>query len=96
MCVFLMKLLCFKLHFGNFCWEQPREDGKKTLRWGAVIEKFKMRIKKLKIEKMIAFDKYLHELFVAFYFHLSKNLLLTFKNNKVDDLTHFSTKCGCF
>jgi len=36
------------------------------------IEKFKMRVKNLKIEKIIAFDKYLHELFV-FYFHLSKH-----------------------
>ena len=43
------------------------------------IEKFKTRDKNLKIEKIIAFDKYLHELFFAFYFHLSKNLFLTLK-----------------
>jgi len=60
------------------------------------IEKFKTRAKNLKIEKIIAFDKYLHELFFAFYFHLSKNLFFTLKNNEVADLTHFSTKCGCF
>jgi len=60
------------------------------------IEKFKTRVKNLKIKKIIAFDKYLHELFFAIYFHLSKNLFLTLKNNKVADLTHFSTKCGCF
>jgi len=45
------------------------------------IEKFKTRDKNLKIEKIIAFDKYLHELFFAFYIHLSKNLFLTLKNN---------------
>ena len=50
----------------------------------------------MKIEKIIAFDKYLHEMFFAFYFHLSKNLFLTLKNNEVADLTHFPTKCGCF
>jgi len=60
------------------------------------IEKFKTLVKNLKIEKIIAFDKYLHELFFAFYFHLSKNLILTIKNNEVPDLTHFSSKCGCF
>ena len=60
------------------------------------IEKFKTRVKNLKTEKIIAFDKYLHELFFAFYFHLSKNLFLTLKYNEVADLTHFSTKCGCF
>ena len=60
------------------------------------IEKLKTRVKNLKIEKIITFDKYLHELFFAFYFHLSKNLFLSLKNNKVADLTHFSTKCGCF
>jgi len=59
------------------------------------IEKFKTRVKNLKIEKIIAFDKYLLELFIAFYFHLSKNLFLTIKNNEVADLTHYS-KCGCF
>ena len=60
------------------------------------IEKFKTRVKNLKIEKMIAFDN-LHELlFFAFYFHLSKNLFLTLKNNEVADFTHFSTKCSCF
>jgi len=32
-------------------------------------------------------------LFFAIYFHLSKNLFLTLKNNEVADLTHFSTKC---
>jgi len=60
------------------------------------IGKFKTRVKKLKIEKIIAFDKYLHELFFAIYFNLSKNLFLTLKNDEVADLTHFSTKCGCF
>jgi len=60
------------------------------------IKKFKTLVKNLKIEKIIAFDKYLHELFFAFYFHLSKNLFLKLKNNEVADLTHFSTKCGCF
>jgi len=60
------------------------------------IEKFKTRVKNLKIEKIMAFDKYLHELFFAFYFYLSKNLYLTSKNNEVADLTHFPTKCGCF
>jgi len=59
------------------------------------IEKFKTRVKNLKLEKIIAFDKYLHKLFFAFYFHLSKNLFLTLKN-KVADSTLFSTKCGCF
>ena len=59
-------------------------------------EKFKTRVKILKIEKIVAFDKYLHELFFAFYFHLSKNLFLTLNNNEVADLNHFSTKCGCF
>jgi len=54
------------------------------------------RVKNLEIEKIIAFDKYLHELFFAFYFHLGKKLFLTLKNNEVADLTHFSTKCGCF
>jgi len=53
-------------------------------------------LKNLKIEKIIAFDKYLNELFFVFYFHLSKKLFLTLKNNEVADLTHFSTKCGCF
>jgi len=60
------------------------------------IEKFKTRVKILKIEEIIAFDKYSHELFFAFYFHLSKKLFLTLKNNKFVDLTHFSSKCGCF
>jgi len=60
------------------------------------IERFKTRVKNLKIEKIIAFDKYFHELFFAIYFHLSKNLFLTLKNNEVTDLTHFSTKCGWF
>ena len=60
------------------------------------IEKFKTRVKNLKIEKIIAFYKYLHELFLAFYSHLSKNVFLTLKNNEVADLTHFSSKCGCF
>jgi len=60
------------------------------------IEKFKTRVKNLKIEKIIAFDKYLHELSFAFYFHLSKKLFLTLKNNEVADLTHFFTKCDCF
>ena len=45
------------------------------------IEKFKTRVKNLEIEKIIAFDKYLHELFFSIYFHLSKNLFLTLKNN---------------
>jgi len=60
------------------------------------IKKIKTRVKNLKIEKIIAFDKYLPELFFAIYFHLSKNLFLTLKNNEVADLTHLSTKCGCF
>jgi len=60
------------------------------------IEKLKTRVENLKIEKIIAFDKYIHELFFAFYYHLSKNLFLTIKNYEVTDLTHFSTKCGCF
>jgi len=60
------------------------------------IEEFKTRVKNLKIEKIITFHKYLHELFFAFYFHLSKNLFLTLKNNEVADLTHFSSKCRCF
>jgi len=60
------------------------------------IEKFQTRVKNLELEKIIAFDKYLHELFFAFYFHLSKYLFLMLKNNEVADLTHFSTKCGCF
>ena len=48
-----------------------------------IIEKFKTRVKNLKIEKMIAFDKYLHGLFFAFYFHLSKNLFLTLKKMRL-------------
>jgi len=59
-------------------------------------KKLNTRVKTLKIEKIIAFDKYLHELFFAFYFHPSKNLFLALKNNQVADLTHFSTECGCF
>jgi len=47
------------------------------------IEKYKTRVKNLKIEKVIAFDKYFHELFFAFYFHLSKNLFLTLKIMKL-------------
>jgi len=47
------------------------------------IEKFKTHVKNLKIEKIIAFDKLLHELFFAFYFHLSKNLFLTLKIMKL-------------
>jgi len=43
------------------------------------IKKFKTRVKNLKIEKIIAFGKYLNELFFATYFHLSKNLFLTLK-----------------
>jgi len=60
------------------------------------IGKFRMHVKNVKIEKIIAFDKYLHELFFAFYFHFSKNLFLPLKNNEVADLTHFSTKYGFF
>jgi len=41
------------------------------------IEKFKTRVKNLKTEKIIAFEKYLHELFFAFYFHLSESFFLT-------------------
>jgi len=41
------------------------------LRLVKFIEKFKTRVKNLIIEKIIAFDKYLYELFFAFYFHLS-------------------------
>jgi len=61
-----------------------------------VYRKFKTRVKNLKIEEIIAFIKYLHELVFGIYFHLGKNLFLTLKNNEVADLTHFSTKCGCF
>jgi len=53
------------------------------------IERFKARVKNPKIEKISAVDKYLHELLFAIYFHLSKNLFLTLKNNEVADLTHF-------
>jgi len=60
------------------------------------IETIKTRVENLKIEKIITFDKYLHELFFAFYFYLNKNLFLTLKNNEVTDLTHLSTNCGCF
>jgi len=60
------------------------------------IEKFKTRVRNLITKKIIAFDKYSHELFFVFYFHLSKNLFLTLKNNEVADVTHFSTKCGFF
>jgi len=60
------------------------------------IEKLKTRVKNLKIEKIIAFDKYLHELLFAFYFHFRKKLFLSLKNNEVANLTQFSTKCGCF
>jgi len=60
------------------------------------IKKIKTRVKNLKIEKIIAFDKYEHEPFIAFYFHLSKHLFLTLKNNEVVDLANFSTKYGCF
>jgi len=63
---------------------------------GQVYRKIQNACKSLKIEKIIAFDQYLHELFFAFYFHLGKNLFLTLKNNEVADLIHFSTKCGCF
>ena len=56
------------------------------------IGKFKTRVKNLKIEKIIAFDKYLHELFFAFYFHLSKNLFLALKNNEVADDSLFYKK----
>jgi len=45
------------------------------------IEKLKTRVKDLKIEKIIAFDKYLHELFFAIYFYLSKDLFLSLKKN---------------
>ena len=61
----------------------------KRFRLVKFIKKFKTRVKSLKFEKIIAFDQYLHELFFAFYFHLSKNLFLTLKNNEVADLTHF-------
>jgi len=60
------------------------------------IEKFKTRVKNLKIQKIITFDKYLHKLFFTFDSYLSKKLFLTLKNNEGADLTHFSTKCGCF
>jgi len=43
------------------------------------IKKFKTRVENLKIEKIVTFDKYLHELFFAFHSHLSKNLFLTLK-----------------
>jgi len=58
--------------------------------------KFKTRVKNLKLEKIVAFEKYLHKLFFAFNFHLSKNLFVTLKNNEVADLTYSYTKCGCF
>jgi len=61
-----------------------------------LIENFKTRVKSLKVEEIIAFDNNLHELFFAFYFHLSKKLFLALKNNEVADLTHFYTKCRCF
>jgi len=58
------------------------------------IEKFKLRVKNLKI---IAFNKYYTSCSSHFISdRLSKNLFLTSKNNEVADLTHFSTKCGCF
>jgi len=47
------------------------------------IEKFKTHVKNMKIEKIIAFDKYLHELFFVFYFYLSKKLFLTLKIMKL-------------
>ena len=60
------------------------------------IKKFKTRVKNLKIDKIFAFDQYLHELFFAFYFRLNKKLFLTLKNNEVADLTHFSKKNAAF
>jgi len=42
-----------------------------------------MRVKNLKIEKIIAFDKHLPELFFVFYFHNNKSLFLTLKKKKV-------------
>jgi len=51
------------------------------------IEEFQTRVKILKIEEIIAFDKYLHELFFVFYFHLSKYLFLMLKNNEVAPVT---------
>ena len=60
------------------------------------IEKFKTHIKNLKIGKIFAFDKYLHELFFSFYFHHSKKLFLTLKINEVADLTHFLQNAAVF
>jgi len=39
------------------------------------IKKFKTFVKNLNIEDIVAFDKYLQELFFAIYFHLSRNFL---------------------
>jgi len=50
----------------------------------------------MKIEKKIAFDKHSPELFFVFYFNNTKSLSATLKNQKVADLTHFSTKCSRF
>jgi len=53
----MLKILCLRIRiFQRF-------------RLAKFIEKFKTRVKNLKIEKIIAFDKHLHELFFAFYFH---------------------------
>jgi len=64
------------------------------------IEKFKTRVKNLKIENWENYRfrevRYLHELFFAFYFHLSKNLFLTLKNNEVADLTQFPQNVAVF
>jgi len=42
-------------------------------------EKIKTHVKNLKIEEIIAFDKYLHELFFVIFFHLSRNLFLALR-----------------
>jgi len=55
------------------------------------IEKFKTRGKNLEIEKIIALDKNLEELFFVFYSHSNESLFLTLKIIKL--LTLFSTKC---
>jgi len=36
------------------------------------------------------------ELFFKFHFHINKILFFTLKIIKFADLTHFSSKCGCF
>jgi len=77
-------------------WDFEKTFVKERIRLVKFIENIEMRVENLKMEKIIAFDKYLHELFFAFYYHIIKILFLMLKNNEVADLTHFSTKCRCF